>query len=290
MGTLVRVRPGIYAPGDRWHNAKPEEQITDRACALAMVSKARPVFSHETAAAIHGLPLFHADTSRVHVIAPPDRPGAAAGVVRHRGSVCPADLVEIDGLLCTSLLRTSADVARTLSFEQAVTVADAALRRVAVRGPGTYDHEAADGFAAAARVIATRSPHGQTRARRALAFADGRAQLPGESISRIRLHELGFRDIRLQVGVDGPAGSRYFVDFGLEEVRAFGEFDGRMKYLDGRLTNGRTASEVVEDEKKREDWIRGTTQRRYVRWGWAHLATSAELGRRLEAFGIRPAR
>lgn len=169
-------------------------------------------------------------------------------------------------------------------------MADAALRARCVPGPGTYDEDEAGAFLDAVRGVAHRFAHGRHRADRVLEFADGRAQLPGESISRIRLVELGFRSIRLQVEVPGPHGS-YFVDFALDDpaALAFGEFDGAVKYADAGMLAGRSGADVLDEEKQREDWIRGTTQRRLARWGWRHLETAPVLGRRLAAFGIRPA-
>jgi hypothetical protein len=284
------VRPGVFARAAEWTDAKPEARVVARARALARVSSAAPVFSHETAAALHGLPLYRADSKRVHTIASAARPGRAGDVIRHRGDLTGDDVIEVDGLRCTTLERTVSDVARTATFEQAVTVADAALRLRCVDGPGRYDTGRAAEFLQAATEISRQSAHGQTRARRTFEFADGRAQLPGESISRIRLRELGFRELHLQVHVPGPNGKDYYVDFGLEEVRSFGEFDGTIKYVDGKLVDGRGSSQVLDEEKQREDWIRGTTQRRYGRWGWPHVASAAKLGQRLGAFGIRPPR
>lgn len=286
----MRIRPGVFVRGDEWKAAKPEVRAVARARALTAVSAIAPVASHETAAAVHGLALYRPDRERVHTIASAERPGAAWGVVRHRGELPDEDVVEIGGLRVTSLARTVADVARTATFEQAVTIADAALRREFATGPGEYDLDGAQAFRERAAEIAGRSAHGRTRARRVLAFADGRAQLPGESVSRIRLRELGFRIVELQVSVPGPRGKTYYVDFGLEDVPAFGEFDGAIKYVDGRIVDGRTSYELLDEEKQREDWIRGTTPRRYVRWGWTHIGTAAALDARLEAFGIRPHR
>jgi hypothetical protein len=246
------------------------------------------VFSHETAAALHGLGLYRPDPSRVHVIAPDARPGAASGVIRHRGEIADGDVTEIRGLRCTSLARTVADVARTAGFEQAVTVADAALRALCVPDRAHYDLDAADEFRAVTLRIARRSAHGFSRAARVIAFADGRAELPGESVSRVRLRTLGFRRILLQAPVPGPRGWDYYVDFGIEDCEEWGEFDGTMKYVDGRLSDGRTKAEIFDREKQREDWIRGTTGRGLVRWGWPHLDTAGQLGRRLAAFGIHP--
>ena len=285
---LVKVRPGVYADGQTWAATTPESRIVARARALALVSETPPVFSHETAAAAHRLPLFRPRPDAVHVIVSAGRPGAASGTVRHRGELRDEDVVDVDGLRCTSLVRTVADVARTGTFEQAVTVADAALRTLCVPRPGVYLADRANEFRETAGNTARRSAHGRTRGERALAFADGRAQLPGESISRIRLQELGFRRVQLQVRVSGPGGSHYYADFGLEDAAALGEFDGALKYADGKLHDGRSTAEVFDREKQREDWIRGKTQLRYVRWGWPHIRSSTSLGERLMAFGIRP--
>ena len=38
---------------------------------------------------------------------------------------------------------------------------------------------------------------------------------------------------------------------------------------------------------EREDWIRGTTQRPFARWKWAHLRSAETLAQRLKSFGIR---
>lgn len=288
--SLVRIRPGVYVSGDEWRRARPEKQVIARARALDLASSDRPVFTHETAAALHGLPLYRPDQARVHVTLPPERPGAVVGVVRHRGELPEAEGAEIDGLLCTTLPRTIADVARTATFEKAVTVADAALRRTAGRGAGGYDRDAASAFCEEVRRIARRSAHGVARAERVLRFADGRAQLPGESISRIRLAQLGFSDLELQVPVDAPGGGSYYVDFGIDGRRVLGEFDGAVKYVDGRMLDGRTTAEAFDREKRREDWIRGRTGAPLVRWGWTDVATAATLGARLAAFGIRPPR
>jgi hypothetical protein len=288
-GELVRIRPGVVVAGEAWRSATPERRIVARARALHAVSAAPPVFSHETAAALHGLPLFRPHPTSVHVIAAPGRPGAASGVVRHRGEPDP-DVEERQGIVVTSLARTVSDVVRTMTFERAVTIADGALRSRFASGNARYDTEGAASFREQALEIAVRSAHGRARATRALEFADGRAQLPGESISRIRLHQLGFREIGLQSRVAGPGGRDYFVDFALDEAAAFGEFDGSIKYVDDRMTDGRTSAEVFDREKRREDWIRGRTQRRLARWGWSHVSTPASLGARLAAFGILPPR
>ncbi len=288
-GALVRLRRGVYVHTGDWRDARPERRIVARAHALAAVASTRPVFAYETALALHRQPLYRARDDRVHIIAADGRPGAAHGVVRHRGEL-GSDVVEVDGLLCTSMPRSVADMARTATFEQAVTSADAALHTLFAPRDGMYDLAGAREFRAAVLQIVRASAHGLRRAERVLEFADGRAHLPGETISRIRLVELGFRRIRLQVAVPSPSGGSFFVDIGLDDADAFGEFDGSIKYVDGRMLDGRSRADVFDAEKQREDWIRGTTQRRYARWGWPHVRTAAVLGERLAAFGILPPR
>ncbi len=287
-GELVRLRPGVYLRVDPDRPPTPEEWSIARARALARTSAEPPLFSHLTAAALHGLPVRAQTSQKVHITLPPERPGAQALVVRHRGRVPDDQQVERYGVRCTSLQRTMADVARTASFDAAVCVLDAAFRPTTAPKPGIHDLAAAERLRAAVFDIAARSAHGRARALRALTFADGRAQLPGESISRIRLAELGFICVDLQVEVAGPHGRTYYVDFGLNDVKAWGEFDGEQKYRDEAMRSGLTLEEVLLREKQREDWIRGTTQRPLARWKWAHLRSADALAQRLASFGIRP--
>ncbi|MGP3535505.1 type IV toxin-antitoxin system AbiEi family antitoxin domain-containing protein [Microbacterium sp. RD1] len=287
---LFAVRPGVYARPVDGAALTPEERMRARAVAWDETASHPPVFSHTTAAALHDLPLWRPTDSRTHVIVPDARPGAADGLVRHRGMLGTADIVEIDGVRVTSLARTVADVARTSDFDRAVAVADAAVRQVSHVRNGVYLQDRAEEFLHTAEEIAHRSAHGRRRATLVLDFADGRAQLPGESVSRVRLVALGFAPPRLQVRVAGPDGADYWVDFGLDDVASFGEFDGKGKYRDLLLRHGLSMEQVLEREKQREDWIRGTTQRRLARWGSEHIATAQALGDRLASFGITPPR
>jgi hypothetical protein len=287
---LVVIRPGVHAWADDVAAMTWEQRMVVRARALALVSKVPPVFLLFTAAALLGLPLYGPGTRDLHVLARPGRPGGGKGVVRHDGTLAEDEVIEIGGLLCTSLVRTVADVARRSAYAAAVCIADAAIRAEAHVRPGLYLVDRAEEFRAAALEIVGRSGAGRARARRTLAFADGRAQLPGESVSRIQLVELGFAPPELQVHIPGPKGTDYWVDFGLRDVNSLGEFDGKGKYLDPAMRAGRTPAQVLDEEKQREDWIRGTRQERFVRWGSPHIRSAAELGARLAAFGIVPPR
>src|SRR5690606_28748954 len=160
-----------------------------------------------------------------------------------------------------------------------VACADAALRSVAVSGNDQDERTAAQWRGSLAERAARSRARGVRQARRVIDFADGRAQLPGENVSRVQLKRLGFGPPDLQVRVVAPDGAEYRVDFGLDDVDAFGEFDGAGKYLDPALRGGRSIEQVVLDEKRREDVIRGVTGRRFVRWDDAHISTADALGR-----------
>ncbi|MBB3156785.1 hypothetical protein FHS07_000469 [Microbacterium proteolyticum] len=288
-GYLAVVRHGVYArAADIAHLTRTEQKVVVRARALALVGRSRPSFCGMTAAAIHGLPCLR-DDGRLHVLSTHDRPGAPADVVRHR-DLDHRSVEEVNGLLCTPLARTVADVARNETRDVALSVADAALRRHAFEPPGAYDEDAASRLRKDALDWAGLTTRNRRTAERILHLADGRAQLPGESVSRMRLRDLGFAPPSLQVPVAAPHGGTYWIDFGLDDVDAWGEFDGKAKYHELAEADGRSAFEVVDREKRREDWIRGTTNRRFARWGWDDLRDAATLGRRLHAFGITPPR
>ena len=287
-GNLHRVRRGVYADASEWAALETESRVIANARALALVAGRPPVFSHTTAAAIHSLPLLGA-VDRLEVLSDGSRPGDNPGVSRRRAGPGDPEIVEVHGLRCTSLDWTVGEVARWCSPAAAIVVLDAALRGLQTGDPmRAYDEEQASMDRGRWLDIASIRTHRFQAARRAIEFADGRADGPGESVSRVHLRDLGFRPPRLQVRVPGPNGDDDFVDFAFDDANAFGEFDGVGKYLDHRMRNGRDTALVLLDEKRREDWIRGTTNRRFGRWGWEHIPTALHLARRLTAFGIHP--
>lgn len=289
-GALHSIRPGAYAIGDTWRTMHAEDRARWAAAATAHASRGAPlVYSHASAAALHGLPLFRVDTSRVHITV--DGPArSTARVIRHRMPLPPADVEWIDeGVLgVTSLARTVVDLAGSLLAESAVTVADAALRHAPLGVEGALDLDAGETLREdlASRIERRPGARGIRSARFVVAFADARADRPGESISRLYLHRLGYASPGLQVAVPGPHGHDYAVDFDLGA--AWGEFDGAFKYTDPLFLRGRSAARALADEKAREDWIRGTTGKRVVRWQMQHLSDPDTLGRLLRSFGIRP--
>jgi hypothetical protein len=289
-GELALIRRGSFMSAEERKLLWPEQRHHAHVIAVARDAPGLAVMSHSSAAVLWQLPLYAIRCARVHMTCgTPSRISSAPDVRRHFAPLPADDVVTVRGIRCTSLSRTVFDLIRTLPPEAAVAVADAAERMMAER-LREWDQDAVVSWRRqlAVRLQAAGGARGIRQARWVAEFADGRAQLPGESVSRLQLWRLGFAPADLQVPVEGPGESMYFVDFGLSDVRSFGEFDGRTKYLDEVMRSGRTLEQVLLEEKQREDWIRGRTHWRLARWGSEHITTPHALAARLAAFGIRP--
>lgn len=287
---LHKVRRGRYVFASEWNGLWNEGRHLVEVVAAHLNSKGSGlVFWGPSAAVIHGLPLYRHAPDVVHVATVDARHGRARAKIRwHNVDVGEKDIIEIDGIRCTTVERTVLDLARSLRPEAAISAADAALRACAVTDHLQHDDLAQDWRERMQDRAERLHGRGIRQARRVIAFADGRAQLPGESVSRLHLSRLGFTRYDLQMHVVGAAGNDYWLDFGFLGARCFGEFDGKGKYVDEVMTRGRTTQEVVLDEKRREDDIRGVTGWRMARWGSPDIATVDVFGDRLTAFGIRP--
>lgn len=291
-GRLHTVRRGSYIAADDRSNLWAESRHLAHVIAVARDAAGLGVASHESAGVVWGLPLYRHRPRRVHLTTPaPARISSGPDVMRHVAPLPASDVTVRGGIRCTTLERTVFDMTRTLSAEAAVACADAAERMLAFRGR-VWDEDAATYWrrAMAERVAAASGARGVRQARWICGFADGKAQLPGESVSRLQLMRIGFEVPQLQVPVAGPRQNMYFVDFGLRDVQAFGEFDGKGKYVDEAMRRGVSLEKVLLDEKQREDWIRGTTQWKFARWGDDHVATPFALAERLRSFHITPPR
>ena len=288
-GELVRLHRGFYVFGADWQQLWLEGRHLLRVISVHLASVGRgPIFTHQSAAVLWGIPLFKLADVLAHVLIVGTRHSrVTAGVARHEMSVSDNDIVLRHGIRCTSLERTVFDLARTTSLETSVSAGDAALRSVAIRGHD-YDWDAAAEWRDNLERLASAGLRGVKKARWVTEFIDGRAQLPGESVSRLQLFRLGFSAPELQVPVLGSEGDRYFLDFGFSRARVFGEFDGEGKYLEPEFRTLDAPADVLLAEKAREDDVRGVTGWGFARWGHPHIGNAETLGRRLSAFGVFP--
>ena len=272
-GTLERIRHGVYAP---------PADLDDRARHIRLADATLPlvhpdsVLSHASAAAVHGLPLQTTQLARVQVT----RNGGGHGrygphLILRTSPLGPGDVVIVDGRAVTSLERTAADLARVLGHEWGVITCDAALRAGA-------DHEAL-----LWQVDRDRGRRGNARARRAVLFADARAESPLESLSRVQIRRAGLPAAELQFEVRRAGRLVAIADFAWPSLRTIGEADGRIKY-DELVPVGQSAADIVMREKAREQEIRRQGFW-VVRWGWAEASRPGVLARLLrDGFALAP--
>ncbi|MFD1721158.1 hypothetical protein [Amnibacterium endophyticum] len=256
--SLSRERRSVYAS-----SADLEEGATARYLRKVRASHltltGAHVCSHESAAALLGLPMLGAWPDRVHLIDERRTGGRSQlDVVRHCVGLEHVDPVVVDGMLVTSPARTAFDLALSRPFELGVVVADAVIRD----WPG-----AAEELRALADAYGRR--RGWQRLGRVLAFMDARSGSAGESLSRCRIDALGFIRPELQVPITTD-GRTEFGDFGWEEVLGLGEFDGEVKYRLDRYRQGGSVEDVVIREKSRENRLR-RQRPRFARWDWTDL-------------------
>ncbi len=272
-GRLVVVRKGCYVATSALPDASDERYaMRVRATGPALAPDA--VISHVSAAALFGLPLWGMRLERVHVTRDRRHGGRVNPRLHVHSAHLPATEVgALDGLAVTSVARTVADLARSLPFEQAVVLADAALHRELVT-------RAQLGSAIESRARRSGTP----AARRVLAFADGLSESPGESRSRVRMRLCGVARPQLQMPIATRLGVMH-ADFGWPQHRTVGEFDGLIKY-GALLRPGWAPSDAVVAEKRREDAIRDEGWR-VTRWIWNELEPFDEVARRIERNFLR---
>ena len=290
-GELRRMQRNRYVPQEIWDDLWPESRHRlEVEAAVGEMREGQGVLSYESGGVVWDLPLHRHVPAAVHFTLPAaPHASSRAGLLRHREPLPGEDVTLVHSVAVTTLERTTFDVIRSVGLATAVAFADAALRVEAMIGR-EYVHARALAWRERMldRVALARGVRGVRQAGWVIRFADGRAELPGESVTRLRLNQLGFGRVELQVPVRAAEGGFYRVDLDLEDAGAFLEFDGKSKYLDEALRRGKTVAEVLLEEKRREDWIRGVTQRRFVRVEDAHIQSADALRSRLAAFGIRP--
>ncbi|WP_305092053.1 hypothetical protein [Prescottella sp. R16] len=269
-GGLHRLRPGAYLAHDAHADLEPSQQHLELVRATLPKVSADAVVSHQSAAALHGLPLWRIPLDRVHVTRVRTSGGRRTRLLHsHCAPLADRDVVETGGLRITSLARTVADLCRTTPFESAVVTGDAALHTGSIRTDDPAD----------ALSYAERRP-GYPAALRALAFLDGRSESVGESRSRVVLAGLDVPAPELQRSLLDPDG-RFLgrVDFLFSDAGVVGEFDGKVKY--GKyLRDGQDPGDAVFAEKQREDRIRDAGWE-VVRWVWRDLARPEVIGARI---------
>jgi hypothetical protein len=269
--SLVRVRPGVYAPIADWSRLAPWERYLARVHATKVRIR-DPVFCLESAAALLGLPLF-GEPRHIHLLARGARTVTRGDVVAHAFLDSRA-AVSLRDTSATSVADTVLDLGRVLPPAFGLAVADAALHH------GEVSVESLRG-----RFAVQRARRGSRQIAWMLSEADPLAESVTESISRAVIGWLGYERPELQVkfryeGVDDR------VDFYWRRRRTIGEADGFGKY-DAGDTESSKARFIAE--KVREDRLR-RYERGFVRWDSHDPFHPQRLDAKLRAAGLIPER
>jgi len=271
-GELVRVRRGVYAPGNLWRALPPWEKYLARVHAFGLLAPGA-VFSHESAAALWGMPVL-GDPVTVHVTVPPSSAARETGGVRAHRATDPPQSVATSGLLVVAPAETAVTLARHRHPAYGLAVVDATLRLdpMATLAELNGDNETRD------------SIRGRRHARWALERADAKRESVLESVSAAAIEWLGFPLPELQKPFPGFAGGLYRADMWWPDLRLVGEPDGESKY-DGRFGD---PAELLRARHERDRALRAAGAAAIAHWGWIDVALMSPLRQLLTGHGLRP--
>ena len=255
----IKVFRGVYADAAEWKELAPWERYLARVHAVALLHP-DAVFTHESAAALLGLPVM-GDPLTVHVLDAATATARAVGGMRVHTGRGERELVELGGILLTSPVETAVDMARYRHAALGLAVADAVLRML--------PDVTAEGMTA--RNEGRVSSRGRNLARWPLRNANSESASTLESFSRAIIEWLGFPAPLLQTTFrTGQLEDR--TDFHWEGCSVVGEADGDIKY-DGSLGDPIAA---LHDRRDRDARLR-THVRIVTHWDWAEATTFAPL-------------
>ncbi|MHA7270911.1 type IV toxin-antitoxin system AbiEi family antitoxin domain-containing protein [Arthrobacter sp. HLT1-20] len=268
-GEILRLRQGCYVRASYWHrqSAIRRERLTVVLHNFATLNSSSSgfVYSHASAARLHRLFLWQADTL-IHITQPgkPSSSGHGRDTVIHVRPLPGHDIVTIEGLHVTSLERTVIDCCLTMRYKQALIVADHAL------------HLGADAARLRAMAETLGAHRGIRTLRKVLMFADKRSESPGETLARDLMRELLIIAPVPQLRIATRQGN-FRADFGWPEKRVILEFDGMTKYFDYAPTE-----QVLLQERQRENALIEAGWR-VIRMQWRDLFNEAAFKARILA-------
>lgn len=311
-GRLIRVRPGVFAPADRWNNSSRDDRFFASAAALALTMRSDPVFCRETALLLYGLPLINRpdvlilrapSTSMAGSTQRKKPPGADWPLFAERRISVPRAWNDLapgqenpfrhrispgTGLVLEDLRMCLADTLPRLAWEDAVVVADALRGGLRNNSAGNPDSSAAPWTAQELDGLTEwcTNQKNALRLKRIFAFSSPRSGSPGESWSRVIIDRLGFEPPELQHEVRDINGRLLgILDFWWKGLGLAGEFDGKKKYAGANSYSGRGVDPVILAEKLRSERIQEEGIR-FVRWMWDDLKSPRQLETKLRRAGV----
>lgn len=202
-------------------SAKRDLRLVDRCRMLALRIPDGAIYSHITAALLHGIPLpWTLESSRLlHVaVVPPSRGLTSRGVRGHELDVTAADVVLWSGIRLTSAARTWCDLAATLSLPDAVAAGDYVIHRQLPLASITELRKVAERFV---------GRRGVRTIRAALALLNDRSESRPESILRVIIVLGGLPSPLINhTIVDTDTGKAVRPDFSFAESKTILEYQG----------------------------------------------------------------
>ena len=243
-GRWVRLRRGVLVTAPDLAAGEEEGRRHRIDCLGVLLSLGRPTaaISHASAARLWSLPVPHPVDPTIR-LTDPDQWRKGRGWRMTCAPLRSAERWHSGPLRLTSAPRTLVDCAREWPLEDAVTAMDAAL---------LADRTTIDEVREAAAAI--HHWPGASRAVRAAALADGRAESPLETRGRLRIIGSGLPAPQLQVEIRTANRLVGVVDAWFDGAAVAIEFDGRVKYTNP--WRERSPERVLWEEKRREDDLR----------------------------------
>ena len=271
---LIRIAYSTYTRTDVWESWSQDTRSYALHCAY-MLTHTGFYFSHVSAAMFLGLDILKAP-DRIHVVVDGSPCPSREGTVKHRSteaiiSQCThtPELVPV-----TSVLQTVLDCAKTMYPQDALLIADSAVRPDTIRGQLAEFSEVKDTLLAPTRVP------GSKRARRIGALVSPLSESAAETIVRFALHEAGFPTPAEQYEVVIGHRKVCRLDFAWPERKLFLEVDGKSKYFDYGDTN-----EKVYLENIRQHAVTDLTGWKCIRVRWSDfMPDPAPMIRRLAPY------
>jgi hypothetical protein len=282
-GELHRIAPGCYVPTDAWHQLCARDRYKVEVHTRLSRLSPNVIASHDSAAALWNLPTLDGWPSTVHVYDPArSKPLTRNGLVRHVGDLVDDEIIFDTGTRCdtgtklTSPARTALDLALRDGFLGGLMLFDHGLR-----------HHGFDRDELRASLDLRVRPRRHRAVLHAINMSSPLADSVGESLSRGQIILLGFEPPELQHRFYENGQEVARADFWWESVRVAGEFDGNEKYLSPTMRGGRSAAQVVIDEKWRTERLLDLHDvARVVRWNYRETRNPALLAERLSRAGV----
>ena len=267
-GELIRLRPGFYVEGAARELHRAARHLLSVLATDAALDS--PVFSHSSAALIHGLPNWGLP---LRVVGVTEQGEISRSRESNRARIYTrllsrSEVTSINGLLVTTAERTVTDLAMTVRRDAAVVAADAALAGKLLT---------TDSLDRALELMAGRA--GIKRARISLGLVDCRSESVAETRSRLTFADYGLPEPELQVDIyddDGNWVAR--VDFLWPEFGLIGECDGFGKYFDG-VDMAETRRRLAREKDRDAALI--ALGYRVFHWRWKDLENPRFLAERI---------